>query len=192
MYDYDYYDYGYGSSSDGILTGVGAGTYVFTLIICVLLIVAMWKLFTKAGEAGWKSIIPFLNTYTLFKIAWGNGWLFLLGFIPIVNVIIQIMLMVKLAHAYGKGAGFAIGLIFLTPIFYLILGFGSAQYVGPNGIPQNGYGYGGPQGGYGQNPYGQQGYGQNPQQFNQQPYGQQPQGFDPNQQNNNNPYNNGQ
>lgn len=57
MYDsYDYYDYG--GSSGGLLAGMSAGTWVFTLIICILLIVAWWKIFEKAGEAGWKSIIP--------------------------------------------------------------------------------------------------------------------------------------
>ena len=35
------------------------------------------------------------------------------------------------AKVFGKGAGFAIGLIFLNPIFLLILAFGSAQYQGP-------------------------------------------------------------
>lgn len=170
MYDsYDYYDYG--GSSGGLLAGMSAGTWVFTLIICILFIVAWWKIFEKAGEAGWKSIIPFYNSYILFKIAWGNGLLFLLMFIPFVNFIIAIILEVKLAKAYGQSGGFAVGLIFLPNIFTLILAFGSSQYVGPNGIPaNNGFGYGQP--GYGPQNYGQQPYGQQ-QNFNQQSYGQQ-------------------
>ena len=51
--------------------------------------------------------------------------------IPLVNFIIMIMVMLDLAKAFGKGTGFALGLIFLSPIFILILGFGGAQYVGP-------------------------------------------------------------
>lgn len=196
MYDsYDYYDYG--GSSGGLLAGMSAGTWVFTLIICILFIVAWWKIFEKAGEAGWKSIIPFYNYYILFKIAWGNGLLFLLMFIPFVNFIIAIILEVKLAKAYGQSGGFAVGLIFLPNIFTLILAFGSSQYVGPNGIlVNNGFGYGQP--GYGpqnfnQQPYGsapQQNYGQPQQNYGQQSYdpNQYQQGYDPNQNNQNKPY----
>ena len=87
----------------------------------------------KAGEEGWKSIIPFYNTYTMFKIAWGNGWLFLLCLIPCVNAIVMIILEWKTCKAYGKGVGFFIGMLFLPNIFYLILGFDSSVYIGPNG-----------------------------------------------------------
>ena len=65
---------------------------VVSIVVYVLLVIAMWKIFTKAGEAGWKSIIPFLNTYVLFKIAWGNGWLFLLLLVPVVDIVIYFIL----------------------------------------------------------------------------------------------------
>lgn len=68
--------------------------------------------------------------YTQFEIAGMNGWMFLLLCVPIVNIVIAIMLYVNLAKAFGKSTGFAIGLIFLNFIFTLILGFGSAEYVG--------------------------------------------------------------
>ena len=32
------------------------------LIWYIILAIANWRIFTKAGEAGWKSIIPILNT----------------------------------------------------------------------------------------------------------------------------------
>ena len=88
-------------------------------------------MFSKAGEPGWTSLIPFLNAYKLFKIGWGSGWLFLLGFIPIANIVVSIMLGIKLARAFGKGTGFAVGLILLPSIFYMILGFGDSVYYGP-------------------------------------------------------------
>lgn len=110
-----------------------AGTIIGTVIAVVLMIIANWKLFTKAGEAGWKSLIPFYNLYTLVKIVDGNGIKFLLLCIPIVNVIYGIILNIRMAKAYGKGIGFAIGLILLPNLFQLILAFGSAQYVGPQG-----------------------------------------------------------
>ena len=102
------------------------------MVIGILSIIAMWKIFTKAGIEGWKSIIPIYNYYCLFKIASGNGWLFLLVLIPGVGALIAaILLALKLAKAFGKDTGFAVGLIFLPFIFQLILGFGSAEYVGP-------------------------------------------------------------
>lgn len=104
---------------------------VVYLAILVLVLVAQWIIFTKAGEKGWKIFIPFYNMYIQFKIAWGNGWFFLLTFVPLVNVIILIICYVKLAQSFGKGAGFAVGLIFLPIIFFPMLAFGSAQYIGP-------------------------------------------------------------
>lgn len=107
------------------------GTYgIVILIVSILVIVAQWKIFTKAGEHGWASIIPFYNNYVLFKIAMGNGWLFLLCLVPVVNFVILIVCMFKLAKAFGKGVGFGFGLWLLGPIFMMILGFGSAEYVG--------------------------------------------------------------
>ncbi len=106
---------------------------VCSLGLGIIGIIAMWKIFVKAGEPGWAAIIPFYNVYVLFKITWGSGWKFLLLLIPIANIVIAIITMVKLAKAFGKGGGFAVGLIFLSTIFYCILAFGSAQY---QGVPQ--------------------------------------------------------
>ena len=43
-----------------------------SLIWYIIMIIANWQVFTKAGEAGWKSIIPFLNTFVVFKISWNT------------------------------------------------------------------------------------------------------------------------
>lgn len=128
MYDYDYGS-GYQSASS-MGTGFGIAYLVFLLVFYALIVVANWKIFTKAGKPGWASIIPFYNLYVLFEIAGMNGWLFLLLCLPIVNIVMMIMLYIKLAKAFGKGTGFIIGLIFLPNIFTLILAFGSSQYQG--------------------------------------------------------------
>ena len=107
-----------------------------TIIVFVLSIVAMWLIFKKAGQGGWKALIPIYNIYTLCKIADGNGWKFLLFLIPIVNIIYGIMLTFRLAKSFGKGIAFGFGLLFLNTIFMLILAFGGAQYVGPKGQPR--------------------------------------------------------
>ena len=122
----------------------------------LLQIIANWRIFTKAGEAGWKSIIPIYGDYISYKIAWQPAYFWLtliLGIvssylqgtleisesltiymlvilIKIILVVISIMYSIKLARAFGRGTGFAIGLIFLPPIFMLILGFGDDRYYG--------------------------------------------------------------
>jgi hypothetical protein len=102
------------------------------LLIALLLIVAMWKVFTKAGQPGWASIIPIYNLYIWCKIVGRPGWWILLMLIPFVNIIVGIILCIDMAKSFGKGAGFGIGLALLGVIFIPILGFGSAQYQGPS------------------------------------------------------------
>jgi hypothetical protein len=102
------------------------------LLIALLLIVAMWKVFTKAGQPGWASIIPIYNLYIWCKIVGRPGWWVILMLIPFVNIIVGIILCIDMAKSFGKGAGFGIGLALLGVIFIPILGFGSAQYQGPS------------------------------------------------------------
>ena len=116
-------------SDDGAAAGGGVSSIV-GLLVAVLVIAGMWKVFTKAGKPGWAAIIPIYNTIVLLQIAGKPVWWFLLFFIPIVNIVIAVMVMIAIAKAFGKGTGFALGLLFLSPIFIPILGFSNAQYVG--------------------------------------------------------------
>ena len=104
---------------------------IIGLLIGLLIIVAMWKVFTKAGQPGWASIIPIYNLYIWCKIVGRPWWWILLMLIPFVNFIMVIILCIDLAKSFGKGVGFGIGLALLGIIFWPILGFGSAQYQGP-------------------------------------------------------------
>jgi Family of unknown function (DUF5684) len=104
---------------------------IFGLLVALLIIVAMWKVFTKAGQPGWASIIPIYNLYIWCKIVGRPWWWILLMLIPFVNFIIAIILCIDLAKSFGKGVGFGLGLALLGFIFWPILGFGSAQYQGP-------------------------------------------------------------
>ena len=112
------------------LEGVGTAGTVISLALGVFMIVALWKLFTKFGEPGWKAIIPFYNIWIEFKYIWGKGAAMFLLLIPVVNLVIAIILCVKEARAFGKGGGFAVGLVFLPIIFVPILAFGDAKYQG--------------------------------------------------------------
>jgi hypothetical protein len=108
--------------------GGGAVVLVIYLIVVVLAIAGVWKVFTKAGQPGWGCIVPIYNIYLILKIAGKPGWWLILFFIPIVGFIVMILVTVDLAKNFGKGVGFALGLIFLGFIFYPVLGFSDAQY----------------------------------------------------------------
>ena len=108
--------------------GLGPVFWICYFAVIVLLIAAIWKVFSKAGQPGWAAIIPIYNIYVMCKVAGRPGWWLLLMLIPLVNVIIAIILNVDIAKHFGKGVGFAIGMILLPFIFWPILGFGGAQY----------------------------------------------------------------
>jgi|GEM_PF-1639007 len=134
------YPYGFGIYRG--LYHMSSGSSTFCFLIGCLTVVALWILFDKAGEPGWAAIVPLYNFYELFKITWGNGWYFLLLLIPIANIVIGIITLVKLAGAFGKGGGWACGLIFLYPIFLCITAFNrDIVYVGVPGKTAD-YSYG--------------------------------------------------
>ena len=143
----------------GFFAGLLAVLCVIGIIYYILLVIAWWKLFTKAGEKGWKAIIPFYNFYTQCKLTWAPKffWIIIglavlsgiLGAVMqnmtgtgavIVNlvslaasiaiIVLSIISEYKLAKAYGHGGGYTVGLVFLNFIFMLILGFGKSKYVG--------------------------------------------------------------
>jgi len=122
-------EYSYSASSQG--QAPGPLFWIFWLAFMILVIAACWKIFTKAGQPGWAAIIPIYNWYILCKIVGRPGWWVILLLIPFINFIIGIILCIDLAKSFGKGVGFGIGLILLGVIFFPILGFGSAQYLGP-------------------------------------------------------------
>jgi Family of unknown function (DUF5684) len=103
---------------------------VIYLALVIVIIAGLWKTFEKAGEPGWGAIVPIYNIYLLCKIAGRPGWWVLLYFIPCVSLIIAIIVTIDFGKNFGKGTGFAIGLVFLPFIFFPILGFGDARYLG--------------------------------------------------------------
>ena len=126
-FDYDY------STSGQIPQGLSTGWLIGCLIIGVLAIVVMWRIFSKAGEAGWKSIIPIYNIVTSFKLFWANCnpiLMTVLCLVPLVNCVIMLILTYKMCASFGKGVGFFILTLFFAPITMLILAFGSSEYIG--------------------------------------------------------------
>ena len=126
---------------------------LFTIIIAIALlalyIIGTWKIFEKAGESGWKSLIPFYNSYILFNLFWETKYFWIsfllemvtlfLGFVPLLSVITSscmtaslvstIFLNYKISKAFGHDIGYCIGLTCLPFVFTLILGFGSDEVI---------------------------------------------------------------
>ena len=112
---------------------VGTGMMIVIFALVVLMIAAMWKIFVKAGEPGWAAIVPIYNLYIILKIAGKPAWWLLLFLIPVVNFVVAIIVYIAFAQAFGKGVGFALGLLFLGVIFFPILAWGDSRYTG---VPQ--------------------------------------------------------
>lgn len=121
-------------------TGVMVVYLVIAIAVAVVSIIAMWKIFTKAGKPGWAAIIPVYNLVVLYQIVGMNPlWLLVLigMIIPFVNFIaaivffvLTILVDIKLAKAFGKSGAFAVGLVFLPFIFQCILAFDKSEYQG--------------------------------------------------------------
>jgi hypothetical protein len=97
--------------------------------VVAILIVAQWRIFTKAGQPGWACLIPIYNMVKMLHITGRSGW-WLLGFcVPLLNIFVAIRLVFDLAGAFGRGVGFGFGLLLLSPIFIPVLAFGKSSYV---------------------------------------------------------------
>lgn len=75
---------------------------IISIVLTVLFIVALWKVFTKAGEPGWKCLIPIYNIYMLFQIAHNDGFVKL-----IVSAVLSIVVSIAAGGlmTYGIVAG---------------------------------------------------------------------------------------
>lgn len=113
----------------GAAAAAGAGLFMLIYFgLILVMIIGMWKMFSKAGKPGWASIIPIYNVVVLIEIAGKPIWWVLLAMIPFVNFVILIIVNLALAERFGKGGGYAVGLTFLPFIFIPMLGFGNASY----------------------------------------------------------------
>ena len=138
----------------GIAGSILVAIIIVAIVFYILQVIAGWKVFEKAGEKGWKALIPFYNTYIFFKITGMTTWFwvlfgisFLSGLVSgatgfdsselqnntytgvnlfgaicycatgIFATVIAIWYCIRLSKVFGHGTAFALGLIFLSPIF---------------------------------------------------------------------------
>lgn len=124
-YNYDY-DYSGGAAAAGFVGVI----YFIAFLLNIFLIVCQWKIFVKANQPGWYSLIPILNIITLMQIARTpvDAKNVICLFIPIASLIIMAIIYTDLAKSFGKDPIFGIGLLFLPMIFFPILAFDSSTY----------------------------------------------------------------
>lgn len=122
---------------------------ILTFLYYVLLTVAQWKLFTKAGEKGWKALIPFYSMFVSHHlIGMRHIWFILDIIFWVIEVILElidgtpmwlertffavaiiftimseIFHISKLCYCYTKSELFGIGMFVCPPLFSLILAF---------------------------------------------------------------------
>lgn len=145
------------------ITSLITGGFDFLYIVIIIIsYIGKWKCFEKAGEKGWKAIIPFYNSAILYKISGMNpnwvfvdiaSWLmsiiikmilpnfgtanitmFLLLAANIFELVLTILVVINFCRSFNKGGGYIAGMLLVSPIFYMIIGFGNAEYIGPKGI----------------------------------------------------------
>jgi hypothetical protein len=134
--DYTYQTYNYTTGTDTTSSiGLGAFLLIFIpiVVLVVLMLVASWKIFKKAGKPGWAAIVPIYNTWVLFEITGYPAWLALLAIIPFLNfipAIVGILASFKLAKLFGKSSFFGVMNVLFPFVTYPILAFGSAKFQG--------------------------------------------------------------
>lgn len=111
--------------------GLGILSSLIFLAVVLFYIYVGWRIFEKADQPGWASIIPIYNMVVICRIVGRPAWWVILAFIPVVNLV-WFIIPIDLAKSFGKGAGFGIGLLLLGFIFAPILALGDASYEGPS------------------------------------------------------------
>ena len=122
-------------------------------VIGLLLVIGRWLILRKAGKPGWHSLIPFLSSYQEYAICWKGSIGLVASLLPLASgvglygshanwallasvaigiayFVLRLIESLKLAKAFGKGAGVGILLTLFQSIGRFILGVSKAKYQG--------------------------------------------------------------
>lgn len=109
---------------------VGVAAYVWMGL-------ALSTVFRKAREKGWKAWVPFLNGFTLLELGGYSGWFILLALIPVLGwialLVISIMAYYRINVSFGFGAGMTVLAALLTLVWFSVLAWGPARWLGGPG-----------------------------------------------------------
>jgi hypothetical protein len=103
------------------------GLLLFTAV--VITIAGIWKTFAKAGQGGWKALIPIYNNYIMLRIGGHSGWWILTFFLPVLPWMIALLTSAASAQTPGATEGTA---SFATSAFQMNIG--PEQIIGTGGV----------------------------------------------------------
>lgn len=78
------------------------GLNIIMLLILIGYHIGLWKLFVKAGRPGWEALIPVYSFYVMLKLTGRPMWWMILYFIPVINIIVYISMLIDFAKCFGK------------------------------------------------------------------------------------------
>lgn len=127
---------------------------VLAILIWLLPIAGKWKVSGKLGMPGWYSLVPvyadymlcervhrgdgartFLMAYLIVLIcSWVFCWVDTVGILlALVQLVMNIIVLNDLSHAFGKETDYTIGLAIFGFVFWTMLGFGASEPVDLDG-----------------------------------------------------------
>lgn len=116
--------------SDNSVPGVGVLiALLLSLAFYVWASAALAAVFSKLGEPGWKAWVPVYSSFVLFRLGGVAPLWAITLFLPLVNVVgfvFSIFAIHSISKQFGKGTGFTVLGVLLTPIWSSILGWGRA------------------------------------------------------------------
>ncbi len=92
---------------------------IVTLLFVLLTMAGLWGVFTKAGEQGWKVLIPFYNFYIWLRIIKKPLWWYIFLLVPFINVFVILLMIVEVLKCFKKHGLLDQALGVLFPFFYL-------------------------------------------------------------------------
>ncbi len=130
---------------------------IIGIAVYVLLIITEWRILRKAGEKGWKSLIPIYNIYVSHHIVGMSHiwfileictwivelifesssvipeWAVIVFGIPtaLITVASELIHIIKMCDCFGKGKLFKIGMFFIPSVFTMIIAFDNSEYRPP-------------------------------------------------------------
>ncbi len=101
---------------------------VFTILYLLGTFAGLWKIFEKAGFAGWKSIVPIYNMIVWLKVLERPMWWLIFIFIPYFGIFMFFLMVWKTIRRFGKTSYLVLIPATCFPCLYFpYLGFSSKE-----------------------------------------------------------------
>jgi len=109
-----------GAAAAGMLMGIWGFMCCFGLLIYVYVSLSLMKIAQKLGvENAWLAWIPIINLWILVQCAGKEWWWILLLFIPLVNIVVQVIIWMAIAERRGKPSW--TGILIIVPVVNIFM-----------------------------------------------------------------------